>query len=182
MSNARRHYQIVEEPVGAVYRGLILYLSHLCPLGLFTLPDSPPPSPLVTDVLGLLKEHVVEFRRSMTFPGNWSKNAQLQLHESFSDDAPAIYVFRLNGHSLFALLGFTEGLYDWEYPDLPENLCLMRPEKQACLCSVTRERMAYLYMTEDEVRTLLRRIPQVRVERVPEDEEWEEPFWWADSP
>lgn len=184
MTTQRRHYEIVEEPRGAVYRGLLSALAPLCPLVLFTLPPRQQASPLARTVLAQLSEEILEVRLSTSGPGTGfgAKYAGLEeAPEVVARYGAEVYSLRLTERVLHVLLTVAEGLYDWHFPELPENLCLLRPERQACLWSAVPDRFAYLYVTDAEMRAILKQVRGVRVERVPAEEEWEEPVWWTDA-
>lgn len=170
----RRHYDIVEEPRGEVYRGLLGYLSQLCPLFLLLTNPSDTLGEQGRAVLQALSPVLVERRRTLYWPGT-SPSSSGELEEWGLEFAPTVYLFRLTEQSLSILLTVANGLWDWEEPDLPENLCLLRANREPCLVSSVADQFAYLYLTPSEMEGLLREIPQLRFEPVPEDEEWEEP-------
>lgn len=91
--------------------------------------------------------------------------------ESAAKYAAVVYLSYLRERALSVLLTGSEGLYEWEFPDLPENLCLLRTDRQACLWSVVPDRFAHLYLTDAEMQHVLKRVPNLRVERVPEEGE-----------
>lgn len=176
LSFYKRHYDVLEEPRGEVYRGLLRYLSQLC--SLFVLLTNP------TDTLGergrlalkALSPDLVEHRITLYWPGV-SPPSDGELERCSPQHAPTVYLFRLTEHSLSILLTISDGLWDWEEPDLPENLCLLRASREPCLVSSVLDRFTYLYLTPHEMERLLGEIPQLRVELVPEDEEWDEPIY-----
>jgi hypothetical protein len=55
----------------------------------------------------------------------------------------------------------TNALYGWVQPELPEDLCLLRDEKEAWLVSIAHERDSYLCLSEDERSRLLDALPQL---------------------
>lgn len=182
METKRRHYEIIEEPRGEIYRGLISALSPLCSFVLFTLRLRQEPSSLAKAVIAQLSGDLSEVRVTTSWPGTGSGDscAALERDEEYAAKyAAVVYLFHLTERALSVLLTLPEGLYEWEFPDLPENLCLLRADRQACLWSVVPDRFAYLYLTDAEIQHVLKRVPNLRVDRVPEEEEWEEPFWWA---
>lgn len=183
MITKRRHYEIVAEPRGEVYRGLISALSSKCSFVLFTLRFQQEPSFLAKAVLAQLSGDISDVRISTSWPGTGFSESYRALEEDeeySAKYAAVVYLFHFTERTLSVLLTQAEGLYEWEFPNLPENLCLLRTDKQACLWSVVPDRFAYLYLTDTEMQHVLEQVPNLQVERVPEEEEWEEPFWWAE--
>lgn len=184
MTIQKRHYEIVEEPRGAVYRGLLSALAPLCSLVLFTLRPRQQASPLARAVFAQLSEEILEVRLSSSWPGTGFGDKYAGLEEDpevVARYGAEVYSLRLTEGVLHVLLTVAEGLYDWQFPELPENLGLLRPERQACLWSAVPDRLAYLYVTDAEMRAILRQVSGLRVDRVPAEEEWEEPLWWIDA-
>lgn len=184
MGDKRRHYEIVEEPRGEVYRGLLSALSPLCSFVLFTLRPRQEASLLAKAVLAQLWEDILEVRVSTSWPGTGFEDSYAVLEEDneyAAKYAAEVYLLHLTERSLHVLLTVAEGLYDWEFPQLPENLCLLRSDRQACMWSAVPDRFAYVYVTDTEMRGIVRQVPGLRVERVPAEEEWEEPVWWVEE-
>lgn len=178
MKTIKRHYEIIQEPRGDVYRGLVSALSPLCSFVLFTLRYRQEASPLAKAVLAYLSADIAVVRVSTSWPGTGSSDSFSDL-EYDEKCAAVVYVFHLTERTLSVLLTLAQGLYEWEFPNLPENLCLLRPDRQACLWSAIPDRFAYLYLTDTEMQHVLKQVPNLQVDPVPEEEEWEEAFWWA---
>jgi hypothetical protein len=50
-------------------------------------------------------------------------------------------------------------LYQWQMPDLPDDLCLLRSDGSAWLVTIAHESDSYFVLTEDEKLRLLKSMP-----------------------
>jgi len=57
----------------------------------------------------------------------------------------------------------TEGLYQWQQPERPEDLCFLRQDGTPLLVTITHESDAYLELEEDEYREIMRFVPALRL-------------------
>lgn len=69
--------------------------------------------------------------------------------------------FRVDEGSLALLARCADGLYEWTQPDLPEDLCLFRPDGAPWLITLAHARDASLLLHEAERRQIARRYPSV---------------------
>lgn len=69
------------------------------------------------------------------------------------------YRYELGSAAIFKRLG--EGLYDWEQPKLPEDLCLLREDEVPWLISIAHEKDSYLYLSDEERAKLAAALPEV---------------------
>jgi hypothetical protein len=53
----------------------------------------------------------------------------------------------------------TKSLYQWRYPDLPEDLCLLRSDETSWLVTVAHEDIGYFELFEDEWLRLQKNLP-----------------------
>lgn len=77
------------------------------------------------------------------------------------DATARIHRFRFTFDALAVLLDASRGLYSWQQPDLPEDLCLFRSGGQEWLVTNAHERMAYLVLTREERTALLSSLPKL---------------------
>ncbi len=54
-----------------------------------------------------------------------------------------------------------DALYSWLQPDLPEDLCLIRPDGHPYLVSISHEHYNYLNLTDSEKRSLEEALPWI---------------------
>jgi hypothetical protein len=60
------------------------------------------------------------------------------------------------------------GLFDWQCPRLPEDLCFLRPDGFPWLASIAHEQDAYLVLNDEELTKLTSRVPTLQLEPAPE--------------
>lgn len=70
-----------------------------------------------------------------------------------------IHTFHLIPESAAILKKATSGLYQWQYPYLPDDLCLLRADESPWLITIGHEFDSYFKLDEDELRELLRSLP-----------------------
>jgi hypothetical protein len=54
-------------------------------------------------------------------------------------------------------------LYEWEQPNFPEDLCLLRNETDPWLTTIAHEQVGYLHLTKHEYEILRQMLPSLRV-------------------
>ena len=71
--------------------------------------------------------------------------------------------FILNKRSVQVLGELTSSLYSWVYPDLPEDLSLIREDDLPWLVTISHDTDSYLYLSEEEFHSLTRENPRFRI-------------------
>ncbi len=174
----RYHFEILGRPRGETYRTLIRELAALCPFAKLN------HDKFVTErqiaVLDLLQPDIVARMTKLAIPGYLIGPSSLR-NPYMVENPHHVYVFRLTERTLSVLTRATNRLYGWQYPDLPEDLCLLREDWMPCLLTVSHEYFAYLYMTPAELFPLLERVRGLRVSVGPLEDEWDQEEWWRDD-
>jgi hypothetical protein len=80
-----------------------------------------------------------------------------------------VATYQLTSEVVAALTTAATGLYDWQQPELPEDLCLLRDEDDPWLVSIAHEGDAFVSVDEVELEELRRRVPRFAAVLVPED-------------
>ncbi len=174
----RYHFEILGRPRGETYRALIRELAALCPFGMLNHVNAVTNTQIA--VLDLLRPDIVTRMTKIALPGLGISPLFFEFAQRLNNPAH-VYVFRVTEHSLSVLLRATNRLYGWRWPQLPEDLCLLREDWSPCLLTVVRDDIAYLYMTPAELFPLLERVRGLRVSVGPLEDEWDEEEWWRDD-
>ena len=108
-------------------------------------------NPSAADALARLRKHEVSTREVAEWPGTtlWG-GSTAQLTE-----------YSLNAELATDLAALAEGLYDWQQPDLPEDLGFLRLDGSAWLASIAHERDAYFVVSAEEEIELRALLPGV---------------------
>jgi hypothetical protein len=147
---ALRHFAIQGEVSGEVYRTLIEASLGYCSRGLLVRRHSVPFSERAVKAINQLSPYLVEQEERAEWPGT-----KLSGHSALD------FVFVLNRDSANVLLSSATGLYEWQQPDLPEDLCLVRGDSRPWLVTIAHERDAYLDLSDLEARDLLTKVPRL---------------------
>ena len=146
----RRLYDVINEPRGNLLRRLLRAVAEHSSSAILVLRDDLGVSDTAISLLSALEPHVIERRRSASWPGTTLLN----------EEATTIR-FRPIAPVLDQLLSVAEGLYEWQQPALPEDLAFLREDGTALLASISHERDAFLDLDDDEYRALIRVIPEL---------------------
>lgn len=144
-------YDLLREPRGASYRDLMCFFAELADEALLVVR----PGLLLSDrahaILGRMRPSLLREREAREWPGT-----------ALLGDTARVLTFRVDAACAAILADAVEGLFDWQQPDAPEDLCLLRPGGAPCLVTIAHERDGYLELDEEEHACLLRRAPAIR--------------------
>jgi hypothetical protein len=146
----RKRFIISREPVGAAYRELLDAACHQCSYALLVVRESYPGVERTARALADLSQWLVSRELRSDWPGT-----------ILEDEKAAVYRYRLDVELVERLATLSQGLYDWVHPELPEDLCLLREGLDPWLVSVSHEREAVIFLTEDERTALAVRAPSL---------------------
>lgn len=73
------------------------------------------------------------------------------------------YVYKLSQESASILLNYTNDIFDWGQPDLPEDLCLLRDDYTALFVSISHENDVYFELTSEDVRMMDKLVPTIKL-------------------
>ena len=96
-----------------------------------------------------LSEFLFAEKEACSWPGT-------QLHGS---RRAIVSHYELNPDSAKILAEIADGLYQWQQPQLPEDLCILRQDGTPWLVSIAHESDAYLELTRDEKAQLADDLP-----------------------
>jgi hypothetical protein len=143
---------LLAEPSGEEYRALVKAARVACEEALLVVRRGVPMSHDGEALLGRLKPFTLRVDECSEWPGT-----------TLLQDTATVHRFRFSEQCAELLCGAARGLYSWLQPDLPEDLCLIRPGGDVWLVSISHEKDAYLELTPDESRVLLETIPSLKL-------------------
>ena len=134
----------VEEMTIDDFRGIVRYSLGVCSLGLFIERHGLPASERELAFRERVKPHIVDVREQAEWPGT----------RLFDSTATVVY-FALNSEVSEILSSVDESTFDWRWPNMPEDLCLLRKDESVWFGSISHERDAWLSTTPSEKTDLL---------------------------
>jgi len=143
-------FDVIREPRGAVFRGLLQALSPAATELLLVLRDGVGLSDAGRDLLSELQPYLVGRDRRSSWPGTALLSGQATVLR-FIPTAPC----------LDALVAASDRLFGWQQPALPEDLALVRGDETAALASISHENDAYLELEQEEYASLIRSLPEI---------------------
>lgn len=147
-----RIYDLKTEPSGSLYYGLIDSAMSFCALALVVVR----PETVLTEagqrVLDSLNPFVDYKVKSSRWPGTELLDAEADL-----------FYCQLNQNSSQFIKSATDHLYGWCHPNLPEDLCLLRADREPWLVTIAHEHDGYLILTDLERQHLQLLLPALRI-------------------
>jgi hypothetical protein len=156
--------EIAREPRGECYVKLLDLCAEHCSKFLLVVQDGVELAEEGKVLLNELAVFLLREKRGYEWPGTGFKDdaTRARYRALFpAERAPTILTYSLGEDSKRRLQSAVTGLYDWQQPQRPEDLCLLREDESPFLVSVAHEREAYIEVpngVESEVRSGLIRI------------------------
>ena len=152
----RSMYTICTPVEGALYRDLLAFVSDQGYLGMLIEPPYPLLSENARAVLNKL--HPYERIRATSWPGT-----------TLLQEEATVNKFLLTRGAVDVLTDATPSLLGWVAPELPEDLCVLRPDETPWLVTIAHEGDAYLELADDEA-PMLAKLEGLQIKR-------DEPVW-----
>jgi hypothetical protein len=148
----RNFYNILREPTGSQYSSLLDYALKECNFFLLvTDRDNRQLSPAGKAVLNELAPFLYRMEMKSEWPGTVLSWGQVP-----------IYTYHYIEESVSILKKSATRLYQWQRPDLPDDLCLLRPDETPWLVTIAHENDSYFELSENEIRHLLKSLPSYK--------------------
>ena len=142
------------EPRDAAYRDLLRVATEYCDEGLVVTRPSLEIDDHARSFLERLRPFLVNVQESSEWPGT-----------VLYDEKATLYTFSYNDFAMKLLISKTSGLYEWQQPSLPEDLCLFsREERRPWLVTIAHERDAYIDVTRDVMDALMPKMNNIKVD------------------
>ncbi len=103
-----------------------------------------------TELLDRLRRFLVKDHRATKWPGTELLKGTARVIE---------YTYTHESEDI--LKQVAKSLYDWKQPDLPEDLCLLRPSGDVWMATISHEQDAFFEMETEELRVMLKHIPDL---------------------
>lgn len=158
MSSRRRTYSFSVGPSSVLFRSLLEFGLGHCSSALVVVRS--------TNEMG---ENAKQFIESLS-PILLAKEVRSEWPGTILHGEKAtVYRFTFNRTAVELILRFSQGLYEWQHPELPEDLCLLRKEGEAWLLSIAHEYDAALILDEKEFQQLRNSAPDLARLLTPDD-------------
>ena len=144
-------FDILEEPKGEIYQGLLDYAIAYCETALLVVGHHSKFSTAGQHVLQALSPFLKHEVESHEWPGTrmlW--DTALVLQYQYGPELATI------------LKGAADRLYSWQQPDLPEDLSLLRQDGEPWLVTIAHENDSYLKLSREELEHLFEALPAFR--------------------
>jgi hypothetical protein len=137
-------YNLANEPRGATYAALLRFAQRqrYCVLLVTRLPECVNAD--YSEITEQLKPSLIQERESKEWPGT-------VLH---GDTSALLRVYALSDASRQVLASGVEGLFGWQHPSRPEDLCLLREDGSPFLVTIAHEGDGYFELDEEEYNEL----------------------------
>lgn len=145
-------YDLLEEPRGSTYRELLAFLAPHAQTALLVVRDQEILQQSAQGILDELHPHLLKEEARGEWPGT-----RLMGHTA------TVYIYSVDQSIVDTLSDAVEGLYCWEGPDRPEDLCLLRSDDSPILVTIAHEHDAYLELTKDEFQKIRLAIPDLSI-------------------
>ena len=136
-------YSFDFEPRGAEYADLLRSAPAYCDSALLVVRDDIKLDDFGISFLRSVERNSLSKKESHEWPGT-----------ILFEGSATVFRLRLDEHLSRRMTAAVDGLFDWKQPHLPEDLCLLRPNEDPWLISISHEHEAYLDINEREYREL----------------------------
>lgn len=150
MIMSRTCFTIATELQGNLYQRLLDYAVQECAVALLVVHPSLRLSAEGEKVLHQLAEYLKEKAGSSVWPGT-----------ELLTEVAHVYYYHLSPECVGILKDAAAGLYSWQQPHLPEDLCLLKADGEPWLVSIVHERDSYFCLSEAERTRLLATLPEL---------------------
>lgn len=143
-TNTLGRYTITKEPWGDVYRSFLRLALDRCDTGILVRRRADKSTPTMVEFLKRVHPFVISAEEQSRWPGT-----ELIGHKA------TVIRFRYGEGVIDELVNATSHLYGWIEPELPEDLCLIRPDGRPWLVSISHEKDSYLDLDQGEHRSVV---------------------------
>lgn len=146
----KRNLCFTTEPRDGVYRALLQAAEEQASTAYVVVRNKADLSDRARECLSMLKPELLSEEIVRQWPGT----------RLLTDDA-RMFTYRLNTFFVRVIERFSDGLYDWIAPDLPEDLGFRRADGSVWLASIAHEHDAWLELESAEVDRLEALCPEI---------------------
>ena len=146
----RRNFRFISEPCSALYRNLLRMAIEQASTAYVVIRNGSDLNDHARECLRLLEPELLSEETADQWPGT----------KLYADRARVI-TYRLGPPLLKVVERFSDGLYDWIVPDLPEDLGFRRADRSVWLASIAHEGDAWLELDTSEFERLTAACPEI---------------------
>lgn len=150
----REIYDIIEEPQGTLYRALLDYCNAHAQIVLLVLREVDWIEPPAREFLERFRSILISQEQATEWPGT-----------RLTSGTATIFRYHITSDLIDYLKTTVEGLYEWQQPECLEDLCFLRQDGTPLLVTIAHENDAYLELTSEEHKDLLRLLTALHVVR-----------------
>jgi len=150
----RKTYDIIEEPQGDLYRALLDYCNAHAQIVLLVLREVDWIETPARAFLEQFRSILISQEQATEWPGT-----------RLTSGTATIFRYHITSDLIDYLKTKVEGLYEWQQPERLEDLCFLRQDETTLLATIAHENDAYLELTSEEHKDLLRLLPALHVVR-----------------
>jgi hypothetical protein len=151
--NSRHIYDIADEPRDELYRSLIRHCAIQCLFISLIVREADWLDAEAVRLLDQLRRHVRSTMRTSAWPGTTLTDG----------DKATQYTYEVVPDAVELVSRGVDGLYEWQQPARPEDLCLLVDADQPMLVTTAHERDAYLSLEPAEYVRLHDALPALRL-------------------
>jgi hypothetical protein len=143
-------YNIQEEPEGALYCRLLTAGQDKCRFVVLVIRRTIKMNENGIQALTQLEPYKISSVETDEWPST-----------KLVDDTATVLTYSYEKASVDLLMGCSDRLYGWQQPDLPEDLCLLRPDGSPWLVTISHENDGYLMLSPEEKASLISSFPDL---------------------
>jgi hypothetical protein len=151
----RKIHGIMKEPIGDEYRELLAYsLKKTCYMLLVTRSSSEM-SDFGKQMVSRMHRYIESSQQSDEWFGTKLYGGELAFlnHYTYNQE-----VFEI-------VCSCSNSLYDWRQPLVPEDICLIREDKNLWLVTISHESDSYFYASDREIEDLVANLPFLSIDK-----------------
>jgi hypothetical protein len=148
----RKTFDFVMEPEGTVLESLLLWATDLAVTCGFVVRSGFPTNDRAVCLAADLEPYLKSSQEVISWPGTELTGGQHAISSEYAFSPPVARI----------LLATERQLYAWVSPELPEDLYLLRANREVLMGSIAHERDAWLEIDDSELKQLENVVPDIR--------------------
>jgi hypothetical protein len=143
-------YSLTQEPSQFTYQKILDFSLNLSSRMLLVISKSMKSSDKCDQVILNLNKYLLEKKESSEWPGT-----------ILYTETAIVRTYSYNKESISVIKSMASSLYEWNFPDLPEDFCLLRDDSTPWLVTISHEKDGYFYATQSEIDSLIESVPEL---------------------
>lgn len=147
-------YDIKAEPRGDLYKSLVEFCAVRSRILLLVLRDVEWLTDSARSLFQRLEPFLLSKQKATEWPGT-----------RLTEGQATVFRYRTAPELVRLIQDATEGLYEWQQPERPEDLAFLRSDETPLLVTISHESDAYLELSEDEHYDMIHALPLLSVSK-----------------